>query len=198
MRLPDLAISKENSNEYVLRHYYRGGLVAKLSRDAFVFAGWKSCRSFSEFRLLEKMQQLDLPVPFPIAARVVKKGLFYRADLIMQKLAAQDLVAILKSASISAETWQNIGATIAKFHHSGIDHRDLNAHNIMLDKKKVYLIDFDGCRQRKLSDSWQKNNIARLKRSLDKESNLHENFHCSAQDWSCLLEGYSTQLNHSN
>ncbi len=197
MRLPQLLASDNvsDSGDYVLRHYYRGGLIAKITRDAFVFIGWQSCRSFAEFHLLELMEQLRLPVPKAIAARVVKHGLLYRADIIMQKIAAKDLVAILKSGSLDAETWRDIGHTIARFHLAGIDHRDLNAHNIMFDKKQVYLIDFDGCRRRKINALWQKNNIDRLKRSFEKEKSLHPIFHFTIQDWSRLVESYSNTMN---
>ena len=60
------------SERGVLRHYYRGGMAAKLSDDRFIWSGINSTRAIQEYRLLEWMTKLKLPVPVPLGARVVK------------------------------------------------------------------------------------------------------------------------------
>ncbi len=181
-------------HHWVLRHYYRGGLIGKFNKDSYFFSSIKNTRAAQEFSLLETLQQLDLPAPQPIAYRVVKKGLFYHADLLSKRIEhAQDLVAILSQRSISTSLWQKIGAMIAEFHHNGIYHHDLNAHNILVDNNdKVWLIDFDRGEQRSVKSNWQQKNMSRLLRSFTKEKLKIANFHWQQQDWQDLLDGYIT------
>ncbi len=66
----------------VLRHYYRGGMIRRLSEDEFVWIGEDRTRSLREWRLLADLIRRRLPVPRPVAARYVRKGPRYTADLI--------------------------------------------------------------------------------------------------------------------
>jgi len=181
--------------QWVLRHYYRGGLVAKLISDSYLYTGLEQTRCYRELDLLGQMLKLKLPVPKPIAARVVHKGIYYRADLIMRKLLAEDLVAILKIRSLDSSVWQEIGKTVANFHNNGIHHADLNAHNLMLGNlNTIWLIDFDRCLKKTISSTWQQSNIKRLHRSLIKEKGLHTDLNFSEKNWRSFEEGYCEQL----
>lgn len=183
--------SEIGGSDWVLRHYYRGGLIAKITRDKFVYVGLKRTRGFLEVKLLDYMQQMGLPVPAVIGARIQRHGLFYRADLLMEKIEAKDLVAKLSLSKLSKEIWHSIGKTIALFHQKGIYHADLNAHNLLIDDaNKVWLIDFDRCEKRPIQDAWQQNNIERLHRSFIKEKGLISNFNFDDESWKYLLEGY--------
>ena len=52
---------------------------------------------------------------------------------------------------------------------SGVNHTDLNIHNILIDDKdKVWIIDFDKCHQAS-EGRWRELNLERLKRSFLKE-----------------------------
>jgi 3-deoxy-D-manno-octulosonic acid kinase len=179
--------------QWVLRHYYRGGLIGKLINDSYWFQSLATTRAAREFDLLAKMQQLALPAPKPIAYQVSRSGLFYSADLISQRIEnAKDLVAILSEQKITPDLWQNIGATIKQFHQQGIYHHDLNAHNILIDQQnKVWLIDFDRGEQREVNTHWQQKNITRLLRSFNKENNKLANFYWQNADWQTLLQGYN-------
>ena len=189
---PPIDISKK---AWVLRHYYRGGMVSKITHDSFFYTGIKNTRPYRELTLLDWMYQADLPVPKPIAAQVVRKGLFYRADLLMEKLDAKDLVAVLIEKQLQDNIWQKIGKVIAKFHFKGIFHADLNAHNILIDKdEKTWLIDFDRCERRNSDTDWQQKNLQRLKRSLLKEKQLNSEFNFDEKDWSQLIDGYSANI----
>ncbi len=187
-------IQSELANKaWVLRHYYRGGLVAKIIKDRYLFSSIDNTRVYKEVALLEKMIMLGLPVPKPIAGRIQRKGIFYRADLLMEKLEANDLAVLLKTTNLGESLWQSIGKSIAQFHNKGIYHSDLNAHNIMIDDyNKVWLIDFDRCEVRKKTVSWQKSNIDRLKRSFEKELEINEGFNFCHRNWCSLLEGYNS------
>lgn len=184
------------SQQWVLRHYYRGGLVGRLIKDSYLFLGLEKTRAIQEFTLLQLMQRLALPAPAPIACRIMRSGIFYRADLLSQRIEnAHDLVALLTQQPLSADIWRNIGVTIAKFHQQGIYHHDLNAHNILLDnQEKVWLIDFDRGEQRALNASWLQQNMARLLRSFRKEKTKLNPFYWQDADWQYLLQGYRTIL----
>jgi len=190
------APSKAANMSWVLRHYYRGGLVSKISDDSYFFNGLTKTRAYREISLLQYMVSIDLPVPKPIAARVIKKGFFYRADLLMEKLSGEDLIHRLRKESLAETVWENIGQTIAGFHNHGIYHADLNAHNILVDgNDKVWLIDFDRCKKRAIQGQWQVNNINRLQRSFYKERGLNNVLQFHENDWQSLKKGYSSVIN---
>jgi len=185
--------SGEQTKHWVLRHYYRGGLIGRIINDSYWFTSLDDTRAAREFTLLSDMQQLALPAPKPVACRVIRHGFFYHADLLSSRIEnAQDLVALLSKATISETLWKKIGVTIKRFHDNNIYHHDLNAHNILIDKNEnVFLIDFDRGEIRKNNQaSWQQANIARLLRSFEKENNKLPTFHWHHDNWQCLLNGY--------
>ena len=185
---------KHNQQEYVLRHYRRGGLIGKVLNDQYLYMGIEQSRAWREFKLLQHMQSLGLNSPIPIAAKVKKTGLYYQADIITVKIPdAQDLSQYLLSKPLTTNLWEKVGETIASFHNAHIYHHDLNIHNIMIDTNhKVWLIDFDKCEIRK-GQSWKTSNISRLKRSFEKEQNLG-NIHWKKTDWNALISAYSEAL----
>ncbi len=118
----------QNTKHWVLRHYYRGGMIGKLINDSYWFSSHQNTRAAKEFALLSTMQRFGLPAPKPIAYRVKKHGLFYRADLLSTRIQnAQDLVAILTEQTLTDDLWEKIGTTIKRFHDNNIYHHDLNA-----------------------------------------------------------------------
>lgn len=184
-------------HEWVLRHYYRGGLMGKINNDSYWFTGLKNTRAAQEFSLLQTMHEKGLSTPEPIAYRIIKKGFFYRADILTSRIKnASDLVAILQSKKVESDTWQAIGKNIKQLHQNGIYHHDLNSHNILLDdKNKPWIIDFDRGEQRSNSaadQSWQAQNMARLLRSFKKEVTQLKNFYWQEENWQQLLAGYNS------
>lgn len=178
---------------WVLRHYYRGGLIGKLINDSYFFTSQKNTRAAQEFTLLAHMQTLALPAPKPIAYRVTRHGLFYQADLLSSRIEnAQDLVAILSKQTISNNLWKKIGVTIKHFHDHNIYHHDLNAHNILIDaQENVFLIDFDRGEVRASDQNrWQKSNMARLQRSFLKEKKQLPTFYWTLENWQWLIDSY--------
>lgn len=185
--------SSEHAKHWVLRHYYRGGLIGKIIHDSYWFTSQEDTRAAREFTLLSYMQKLTLPAPKPVACRVIRHSFFYRADLLSTRIEnAQDLVALLSKQKLSEALWKKIGITIKRFHDNNIYHHDLNAHNILIDKSdNVFLIDFDRGEIRKNNQkTWQQANMARLLRSFEKEKNKLPIFHWQHDNWQLLLEGY--------
>jgi 3-deoxy-D-manno-octulosonic acid kinase len=179
---------------WVLRHCRRGGYMARFSQDRYLWAGERRVRAFAEYRLLERLMERGLPVPIPIAARYQRAGMAYRCDLIMQRIAdARPLSSMLAAADLNEVSWRAIGAAIARLHHAGVDHADLNAHNILLDSRgAVSIIDFDRGRVRERG-AWTSRNLSRLRSSLTKVSCSLPAARFSAQSWDCLLDGYASE-----
>ncbi|MFV0573843.1 MAG: 3-deoxy-D-manno-octulosonic acid kinase [Vibrio sp.] len=182
-----------------LRHYRRGGLFGKLVKDKYWFNGWEKTRSFEEFHLLQYLAGQGVNVPLPIAARVVKKGFLYQADILTQKVEeANDLVDILQRQQIGDSDYYRIGQEIRKLHDANVNHTDLNIHNLLLDKnKKVWIIDFDKCSQMPKSDTkelpaWKQSNLNRLKRSFQKELTKRSIHWNSTKDWQSIESGYNS------
>lgn len=178
------------SMDAALRHYWRGGVIGKIVKDRYLFFGLGRTRSYREFYLLKAMSEAGVQVPKPIAARVVQKGLFYKADLISERVSnAKDLVSILKYEPLSDDIYSKIGREIRKMHDAQVNHTDLNIHNILIDEQKnVWIIDFDKC-NRKLGNYWKKKNIDRLKRSFEKEL-VKQNIKWSINDYTKIITSY--------
>ena len=162
-----VAIINSPVGECVLRHYHRGGLVAKLMGDRYLWTGADRSRGFAEFRVLGTIAQLGLPGPSVVAARYCRHGLFYTADLITRFIEdAPTLAECLAAGRLDSELAEEVGALVARFHRAGIWHADLNAHNVLVTTGQLYLIDFDRGQLRAPARTWQLANLRRLRRSL--------------------------------
>ena len=154
-----------NAVQGVLRHYRRGGLIAKLIRDQYLWTGAQRTRSWAEYQVMQYLcQQLDC-VPAPLAATYQRQGLWYRAAIIVERIpASQPLADCLSDADPVA-----VAKAVLAMHNAGVWHADLNAYNVLLDqRKRVWLIDFDRSRILTMSEKQRQNNLLRLRRSLVK------------------------------
>ena len=70
----------------VLRRYRRGGMIARISRDAYLWNGEARTRSFREYRLLAAMRAQGLAVPAPLAAAYWRQGPIYRAAIVVERI----------------------------------------------------------------------------------------------------------------
>lgn len=182
---------RESGGDYVLRHYRRGGLVASLLRDRYLRRALHNTRAWREWDMLARLWSEGLPVPRPVAARVLFNGLFYRADIITAKLPAPlKLVEALKARALGAEEWQAAGRLIRRFHEAGVHHADLNAHNIVFAADRMYLLDFDRGSIRGHGGLWPERSLRRLYRSLSKSARQNPVFHFSGPDWEIFLKAY--------
>jgi 3-deoxy-D-manno-octulosonic acid kinase len=181
----------------VLRHYRRGGFIARLSADRYIWRGAERTRSFQEWQLLYLMHRAGLPVPQPIAAGYRRDGYTYSADLLVQQIAGvRSLAQALRAGPVSIGIWVAIGRWLRHFHMRGICHADLNAHNVLLGAldNEVWLIDFDRGAVR-TPGWWCDANLVRLQRSLQKISAPLGDERFTTADWQALLDSYfSTAL----
>lgn len=185
-------IFEHDGRRYVLRHYRRGGLIARISEDRYRWTGLERTRAFREWRLLAKMRGEGLPVPGPVAARVQRHGWTYSADLVTAWIPATETLADrLGRAGLAPDAWQRIGATIARIHRAGVWHADLNARNVLLDEGgAVFLVDFDKAEVRRSAGAWRAANLQRLRRSLEKFRAGDPGFRFDQASWDELLRGY--------
>ena len=187
-------IVSDGENEFVLRHYHRGGLPGKIIRDTYLWTGERETRSFSEWFLLAKLTKLGLPVPQPVAAHYRRSLCTYTADLLTLRIPGiRSLADRILERPGSREFWRNIGRGIYRFHDAGVCHADLNAYNVQLDPNdELYLLDFDRGSLRG-PGVWRQKNIARLHRSLNKIKALDERVNFGKAEWRELLEGYFSE-----
>lgn len=178
--------------QFALRQYFRGGLVARVNKRRFLWKNIKSTRVYSELSLLDYMHTNGLNVPLPLAGRVEKSGATYQAAIITEIIPnANELHQLLLNTPVSEDIWRSIGKSIKQMHDLDVCHDDINVKNVLIDdKERIFLIDFDKC-ERKSSGSWKEKNIARFKRSLDKQSTKHQGYAFTPNDWAALEQGYS-------
>ncbi|MEX2475465.1 3-deoxy-D-manno-octulosonic acid kinase [Marinobacter sp.] len=178
------------SGDLVLRHFCRGGVPGRVIHRGYFYTRADAVRSFAEFRLLDTLRKMDLPVPEPVAAGYRCRGpIFYHASIIIRRIpGAKPLSRFASNANIGV--WKDAGACVRRFHDAGVFHADLNVMNILVSDQ-VYLIDFDRGRvmQSGRSGRWKASNIARLERSVNKsladlDAGLRD------QLWQAFLAGY--------
>lgn len=178
-------------HDLVLRHYRRGGMVRNVSEQSYVWQGLNRTRAWQEFDVLCVLEQKGLPSPRAFACQVRRQGLIYSATLITHYLDGMTLAERMCTAMLPNEQWFAIGQCISRFHEAGVNHADLNAHNILLDDTGlVSLIDFD---RASINPAKQRasfaNNLKRLQRSLRKITSSGP-AHYSEDCWSTLVRGY--------
>jgi 3-deoxy-D-manno-octulosonic acid kinase len=175
---------------WVLRHYRRGGLVARLLDDAYLYTGAARTRAHAEFRLLRRLREWNLPVPVPVAARYRRVGLVYRADLLTEELPTRlTLAQALGSGALEPAAWRAIGRCIEGLHAHGVQHADLNAHNLLLGAgSEAYVLDFDRGRIRGRG-AWEGRVLERLRRSLEKVTDRLPDGRFGDEEWRLLLDG---------
>ncbi len=175
----------------VLRKYLRGGQAARISRDRYLFTGYGRSRPMAEFRMMEQLSQMGLPVPEPLAAMCLRDGAYYTGSLLTRRIMdVHALAELIELKRFDAPLWRAIGSTIRLFHDKGVVHADLNARNILVGPdRQVYLIDFDRARIREGDSRAFRANLKRLRRSLNKfwpEDSADRLEEC----WSLLTRAY--------
>lgn len=187
----EVLIVAHGDEKWVLRHYRRGGVVARFIDDHYLWLGAERARAFREWRLLRELHAAGLPVPSPVAAHVHRTGVIYTADIITAYLPdTRKLSWFIAQGRVPADSWPRIGAMIGTVHDHGVDHPDLTAHNILLDAAgRPFLVDFDNAR-RKPPGEWRGIGMARLNRSLRKVA-LETGTEFDASAWAKLEAGYA-------
>jgi len=178
------------ARRWALRPYRRGGLIAKLASQRYLYTGLERTRAFAELRLTERLYRQGLPVPEPVGACVWRHGLTYEAALITvlipgARAFADDLIALeaqhLPDGAELPEALLRLfdatGHAIRAVHDAGLEHVDLNARNLLIDEsERVYVIDLDRCQlhaEAPTDARWRESNLSRLGRSLARFTPTH-------------------------
>ncbi|MGH8250469.1 MAG: 3-deoxy-D-manno-octulosonic acid kinase [Steroidobacteraceae bacterium] len=160
---------EQDGRRWAMRRYLRGGMAARVARDRYLYFGEERTRSFRELRLLDALRRRGLPVPVPVAASYRRGHFRYDAELITERLpGSRSLADALAAGHMDEARWTAIGRCLRRFHDAGVQHADLNAHNVMLGEQgEVWLLDFDRGRLR-APGPWRERVLGRLERSLAK------------------------------
>ena len=173
------------AGKFVLRPYRRGGIPGAVVSQSYLWTGLKRSRPWREFQIIDKLYSNGAPVPRPLFATITRKKLAYEASLATQFIPNRGTLA-QNLLEPSAVPWEAIGAAICSVHSHGVNHADLNAHNILIgEDDRITIIDFDRATVPDKGE-WQADNLARLHRSLEKlaEKDLW------VRRWAELHEGY--------
>lgn len=181
-----------NGEIWVLRNYRRGGFVRHFLKRTYLWRGLDLSRPWQEFHLTANLFAAGLPVPCPVAARVVRTGPVYHGDLITTFIPdSAPLADVLASRELAKQEWADIGTMIRRFHEAGVCHVDINIRNILRDERGGYfLIDFDKA-SIELPGKWEVKTLARFRRSLNKSVAQDPKVNFRPADWDALMEGYS-------
>lgn len=149
----------------VLRHFRRGGLMAKITDRHYLWTGQQHTRSWREYQIMSYLHAQGLAVPKVLGACWWRYSLYYSASLISARIpGAQALAQDLNDVYL-----QPIALEIVRMHQLGVWHADLNAYNILLDEKmNAWLIDFDRAKRLVMTPRLIQQNLLRLRRSLVK------------------------------
>ena len=172
------------ADQWVVRHYHRGGALAGLLGDRYPRLAIP--RPFRELLVLRSLVEADIPTATPVGAAVYPFGPWYRGDLVTQWIpGSEDLGRALFGAdspggrSTGSDDREGVramaaaGALVRLLHERGLDHPDLNLKNILVrpdeDGVRAFIIDLDRASIRKrLGEGRKRRMLRRFERSLEK------------------------------
>jgi 3-deoxy-D-manno-octulosonic acid kinase len=181
--------------DWVVRRYRRGGRIGPLLGDRYLRFGL--ARPLREARASCELRRRGIPTPRVMAGAVYPAGAFYRADLVTELVpGAVDLARLLfeqdRAPDERVEALTGVGRLLARTAAAGIEHADLNAKNVLVERLPggtiPLLIDLDRCRvhppgMRAEPDEM----LARLERSLRKHGR-RTGRPLQAAEWSALID----------
>jgi 3-deoxy-D-manno-octulosonic acid kinase len=139
-----------SGERWVVRHYHRGGAVARVLGDRYLRLG--TPRPFRELRMLEAVRALGVPSPEPVGGAAYVAGPFYRGDLVTCWVPdSVDLATLVfggqagspppvgtrdrewyRDEDVRGAAMGAAGRLVRLLHDRGVDHPDLNLKNILV------------------------------------------------------------------
>lgn len=150
--VPAPASGPDVRTRWVVRHYYRGGAVARWLHDRYLSVG--KPRPLAEACAAHEARERGIYTPAAVAGAVYPAGAFYRADLVTEEIPdAADLAAVIFGdgpTRLDADACLTAaGRLVRSLERSGLFHPDLNAKNVVLrpaeDGLQAWLVDLDRC-----------------------------------------------------
>ena len=162
----------------VVRQFVHGGLFGRLWQDLF----WGARPMLQELRLTLHAGRSNVPTSRPVALRLQPVfGPLLRAHYVTEEMpGVRNLLDLCRSnpkGILAPRRRQAVSRAVAEtlvaLHAAGIDHRDLNLKNLLIDAAadppRVYVIDFKKARPRPVMSLQQGlQNLVRLDRSVVK------------------------------
>jgi 3-deoxy-D-manno-octulosonic acid kinase len=164
--------------QWVVRHYRRGGAMAGMLEDRYLRVG--PSRPLRELWASTAARSRGVPTPEVVAAVSYPAGPFYRADLATRYIEdssdlAESVLGVGRAAPEQrVEIWRAAGALLRLAFAAGVEHRDLNMRNILVqqhdDGPAAFLLDLDRAvvHDHAVSDAVRSRMIHRLQRSRRK------------------------------
>lgn len=159
--------------DVVVRHARRGGLLAAVRGDRYVWPG----RAPKELAIALKLQELGVRTPDVVAYALYPAGRgFCRCDVVTRRLpAGSEFPVAWQSASpeLREALLVAVASLLCDLRAAGAKHADLNAKNLYVAREgerwHAWVLDVDRVRFLRPSESWVgAPNLARLDRSLRK------------------------------
>ena len=128
----------------VVKTYARGGVIRHFSQQTHL--RWGAPRGAREMEWLQRVRQLGVCAPRPVAWADNGGRLFHRCWLAMRSLPASLSLAqvALQDPERTAAVFPAIRRQMAVLIENRIHHRDLHPGNILVDdRENAYFIDFD-------------------------------------------------------
>lgn len=200
-RAPVLVVSAEVSGpddraQWAVRRYRRGGAAAALLGDRYVRAG--RTRPAAELSASVGARARGVCTPAVVAGAVYPVGPFYRADLVTELVPdARTLTDALFGDDARADAQAALSAAgrlVRSLEEACVEHRDLNAGNIVLRSVtggvEPWVLDLDRSRVLEVGSPCASRAMrGRLERSLTKMGHLYRRPLAPAE-WEALRSGY--------
>ena len=187
----------DRRERWVVRHYRRGGAVARYLDDRYLAGG--DSRPIREFKASVEARSRGVPTPAVVAGAVYTTGMFYRADIVTEFIPdAETLADLLFGGSdgpIDVERMLHIaGKLVRRLEDTHVLHPDVSAGNILVHDHRgaaeAHVIDLDRCNVlTRATPALTRFMRDRLERSLRKLSALHA-VEVSDVGWRALRDGF--------
>jgi len=142
----------DRRDRWAVRHYRRGGAIARYLDDRYLVAG--DSRPMRELQASVEARKRGIPTPAVVAGATYSAGLFYRADLATELIPdAESLADLLfgnSESQVDVEKALHVaGKVVRKLEDTRVLHPDVNARNILLrvhlGETEAHVIDLDRC-----------------------------------------------------
>lgn len=140
-----------SGDRWAVRHYWRGGAVARVLGDRYLRFGLP--RPVRELEMHSLLRARGVSTPPMVVAVVHEEGAWYRGDVATVLVpGASDLAELTLGPARWDErereqAWFSAGALLRRLFTTGAEHEDLNLRNIIVQREtgEAYLLDLDAC-----------------------------------------------------
>ena len=143
---------QSNEDEWVVRHYSRGGAAARVLTDQYVRTGVP--RPLKELHASVAARARGVATPEVVASVIYPAGPVYRGDIATRyvprsaPLADVAISSERREAAVRIGAWRAAGRLMRAVFDAGVEHADLNLRNILIQMRdgaepEALLLDLD-------------------------------------------------------